>query len=117
MSRLGFLGDHGDDSATDEDWIAVQLHEDYTYEFVVKSAPDVPNHHQARSLKILGIYDKDGNSISGTASANSGTEASVTFTPTETNDEDKFHYIAVGVNGSDETGLYQLTANWWQHGN
>ena len=62
------LGDNWD-SNPDEDWIGVDLQQGEEYTVRLRTKTSLPERLQATQLKILGIKDADGNTISGTASA------------------------------------------------
>ena len=99
----GFLGDnHGEER--DEDWFKVELDQGYEYTIELWSATDIPAEHQATQLKIVGIYDSNGDLIAGTASSGTGNHVSVDFRPTTTG----VYYVAVGYEGQD--GLYDIDA-------
>ncbi len=99
----GFLGDnHGEER--DEDWFKVKLDQGYEYTIELWSATDIPAEHQATQLKIVGIYDSNGDLIAGTASSGTGNHVSVDFRPTTTG----VYYVAVGYEGQD--GLYDIDA-------
>ena len=68
---------------------------------------NLPERLQATELKILGIYDSDGNAISGTASAGAAGKK-VFLTDFEAPSTGRFH-IAVGSEGADRTGTYWLS--------
>ena len=100
------LGDNWD-SNRDEDWIGVDLEQGGIYTVRLRTKNNLPERLQATGLKILGIYDSDGNPISGTASAGAaGKKVFVTdWTAPSTG---RFH-IAVGSEGNDRTGMYWLS--------
>ena len=100
------LGDNWD-SNRDEDWIGVDLEQGGIYTVRLRTKNNLPERLQATGLKILGIYDSNGNPISGTASAGAaGKKVFVTdWTAPSTG---RFH-IAVGSEGNDRTGMYWLS--------
>ena len=100
------LGDNWD-SNRDEDWIGVDLEQGGIYTVRLRTKNNLPERLQATGLKILGIYDSNGNPISGTASAGAaGKKVFVTdWTAPSTG---RFH-IAVGSEGNDRTGTYWLS--------
>ena len=77
------------------------------YTVRLRTKTNLPERLQATGLKILGIYDSNGNPISGTASAGAaGKKVFVTdWTAPSTG---RFH-IAVGSEGNDRTGMYWLS--------
>ena len=105
VSQGGFLGDNWD-SGPDEDWYRVELTEGYEYTMELWTPTAVAVEHQARNLKILGIYDSNGEEIAGTSSSTSGRRVSVVFQP----DTMGRYYVAVGSEGADRTGLYSVSA-------
>ena len=105
VSQGGFLGDNWD-SHRDEDWYRVELTEGYEYTMELWTPTSVAVEHQARNLKILGIYDSNGVKIDGTSSSTSGRRVSVVFRPDTTGR----YYVAVGSEGADRTGLYLVSA-------
>ena len=104
-SQGGFLGDNWD-SDPDEDWFRVELTEGYEYTMKLWTPTSVAVEHQATNLKILGIYDSDGVKIAGTSSSTSGRRVSVFFRPDTTGR----YYFAVGSEGADRTGMYDVSA-------
>ena len=100
------LGDNWN-SDRDEDWIGVDLEDGELYTVRLRTKNNLPERLQATGLKILGIYDSNGNPISGTASAGAaGKKVFVTdWTAPSTG---RFH-IAVGSEGNDRTGMYWLS--------
>ena len=68
---------------------------------------NLPERLQATGLKILGIYDSDGNPISGTASA--GAAGKKVFLADWTAPSTGRFHIAVGSEGNDRTGTYWLS--------
>ena len=100
------LGDNWS-SDRDEDWIGVDLEDGELYTVRLRTKNNLPERLQATGLKILGIYDSNGNPISGTASAGAaGKKVFVTdWTAPSTG---RFH-IAVGSEGNDRTGMYWLS--------
>ena len=100
------LGDNWN-SNRDEDWIGVDLEGGEEYTVRLRTKNSLPERLQATGLKILGIYDSDGNAIGGTASAGAaGKKVFVTgWTAPSTG---RFH-IAVGSEGADRTGTYWLS--------
>ena len=100
------LGDNWN-SNRDEDWIGVDLEQGGIYTVRLRTKNNLPERLQATGLKILGIYDSDGNPISGTASAGAaGKKVFVTDWPAPSTG--RFH-IAVGSEGADRTGMYWLS--------
>ena len=55
-------------------------------------------------MKIVGVYDDEGNLIPDTFSSSTGTHVSISFEP----GTDGAYYVAVGSGSSDRTGLYQI---------
>ena len=100
-----FLGDNWD-LEPDEDWWEVYLNPAYEYTVEVHTETNQPERHQATQLKILGIYNRNGMAINGTASSGSGKSVSVVFRP---NRKGRY-YIAVGSEGEDRTGTYYISA-------
>ena len=103
----GFLGDNWDwywDKVPDEDWIAAELQAGYEYTFEVWTSDSYPEKHQATELKILGIYDSNGDEIEGTSSDGTGKRVSVVFRP----DSDGRHYVSVGSGEGNRTGDYDI---------
>ena len=100
------LGDNWN-SNRDEDWIGVDLENGEEYTVRLRTKNSLPERLQATGLKILGIYDSDGNAISGTSSDGAaGKKVFVTgWTAPSTG---RFH-IAVGTEGTDRTGTYWLS--------
>ena len=100
------LGDNWN-SNRDEDWIGVDLEVGEEYTVRLRTKNSLPERLQATGLKILGIYDSNGNAIAGSASTGSiGT--TVYLTNFEATSTGRF-YIAVGSQGSDRTGTYWLS--------
>ena len=96
----GFLGDmNGDDR--DEDWFKVEMDQGYEYTVVVSERADVPAKHRATQVKIVGIYDSNGDLIAGTSSG-SGSSVTVVYQPASTG----LYYVAVGYDGQD--GLFDI---------
>ena len=106
LSTMGYLGDNREwywDHAPDEDWYRIEgVDEDFEYTIEVWTSADTPGKYQATQLKILGIYDKDGNEFVGPSST--GGSVSVTFRP----NSDDMYYVSVGSEGSDRTGVYYM---------
>ncbi len=103
-TSLGYLGDNSEwywEREPDEDWMRVKMQSDHEYTFEVSNDTRYAAEYQARSLKIMGIHDDDGNLIPGTSSG-SGGQVSVTFRPQTTGT----YYLAVGSGSSDRTGFY-----------
>ena len=100
---VGFLGDHGREEP-DEDWHQVDLDDGYEYTVDLWADTNHPEEHQATQLKLLGIYDRNGIVIDGTASSISGQSVSVVFEPPTTGS----YYISVGSEGDDHTGVYRI---------
>ena len=100
------LGDNWN-SDRDVDWIGVDLEQGGIYTVRLRTKNSLPERLQATGLKILGIYDSNGNPISGTASAGAaGKKVFVTDWPAPSTG--RFH-IAVGSEGADRTGMYWLS--------
>ncbi len=100
------LGDNWD-SDPDEDWFGVDLQQGEEYTVRLMTQTSLPERLQATELKILGIHDADGNAISGTASAGAaGKEVFVTNWEAPSTGR---HYIAVGTEGTDRTGIYWIS--------
>ena len=100
------LGDNWD-SNPDEDWIGVDLQQGEEYTVRLRTKTSLPERLQATQLKILGIKDADGNAISGTASAgDAGKKVFVTNWEAPSTGR---HYIAVGTEGTDRTGIYWIS--------
>ena len=100
------LGDNWN-SGRDEDWIGVDLEQGEIYTVRLRTKNSLPERLQATGLKILGIYDSDGNAISGTASAGAaGKKVFLTDWPAPSTGR---FYIAVGTEGNDRTGTYWLS--------
>ena len=98
------LGDNWG-SMPDEDWIRLNLEMDTEYEVYLEGDPDVPVKHQLTRPRIVGIYDVDGVEVhEGAAASGTDTSVSLTFQPTYSGD----HYLAVGSNPGDRTGLYSF---------
>ena len=100
------LGDNWD-SNRDEDWIGVDLEGGELYTVRLRTKNSLPERLQATGLKILGIYDSNGNAISGTASA--GAAGKKVFVTDWTAPSTGRFYIAVGSEGNDRTGTYWLS--------
>ena len=100
------LGDNWS-SDRDEDWIGVDLEDGELYTVRLRTKNNLPERLQATGLKILGIYDSNGNPISGTASAGAAGKK-VFLTDWTAPSTGRFH-IAVGSEGADRTGMYWLS--------
>ena len=100
------LGDNWN-SDRDEDWIGVDLEDGELYTVRLRTKNSLPERLQATGLKILGIYDSNGNPISGTESAGAPGKK-VFLTDWTAPSTGRFH-IAVGSEGNDRTGLYWLS--------
>ena len=100
------LGDNWN-SNRDEDWIGVDLEDGELYTVRLRTKNNLPERLQATGLKILGIYDSNGNPISGTASAGAAGKK-VFLTDWTAPSTGRFH-IAVGSEGADRTGMYWLS--------
>ena len=87
------LGDNWD-SNPDEDWIGVDLQQGEEYTVRLRTKTSLPERLQATQLKILGIKDADGNTISGTASA--GAAGKKVFVTNWEAPSTGRHYIAWG---------------------
>ncbi len=78
----GFLGDNWDwywDQVPDEDWFRVPvLNAGQEYEITVRAAEGYLTRYQPTDLKILGIYDLDGDLVPGTQGSRSGSSVTVT---------------------------------------
>ena len=107
QAQGGFLGDNWDwywDNVPDEDWFKVELTQGYEYTVDLWTDTSFPEEHQATQLKILGVYDGNGDLVDGTASPGSGRKVSVTFRPTSTG----AYYVSVGSEGTDRTGVFDI---------
>ena len=100
------LGDNWD-SNRDEDWIGVDLEQGGIYTVRLRTKNSLPETLQATGLKILGIRDENGNTISGTASA--GTAGKKVFVTDWTAPSTGRFHIAVGSEGNDRIGIYWLS--------
>ena len=100
------LGDNWDPNP-DEDWIGVDLQQGEEYTVRLRTKTSLPERLQATQLKILGIKDADGNAISGTASA--GDAGKKVFVEDWEAPSTGRHYIAVGTEGTDRTGIYWIS--------
>ena len=100
------LGDNWD-SNRDEDWIGVDLEDGELYTVRLRTKNSLPETLQATGLKILGMKDENGNTISGTASA--GAAGKKVFVTDWTAPSTSRFYIAVGSEGNDRTGTYWLS--------
>ena len=100
------LGDNWD-SNRDEDSIGVDLEQGEEYTVRLRTKTSLPVRLQATELKVLGIYDSNGNAISGTASAGAAGKT-VFITDWEAPSTGRY-YIAVGTEGTDRTGAYWLS--------
>ena len=100
------LGDNWD-SNRDEDWIGVDLQQGEEYTVRLRTKNSLPERLQATGLKILGMRDANGSTISNTASAGA-TGKKVFLTDFEAPSTGRFH-IAVGSEGNDRTGMYWLS--------
>ncbi len=104
----GYLGDNWSwyrEIKPDVDWVGIHLKTEHEYTIELWTEDRFATEYQARDLKILGIYDTNGDLIPGTASS-SGKKVSITFEPAAYG---KYH-IAVGSEGSDHTGVYQISS-------
>ena len=104
----GYLGDNWSwyrESEPDVDWVGVHLMTNYEYTIELWTEDDYAAEYQAYQLKILGIYDSDGDLISGTTSS-SGKKVTITFEPDSTGK----HYVAVGSAPGDRTGIYLISS-------
>ena len=99
------LGDNWN-SNRDEDWIGVDLEQGEEYTVRLRTKNSLPERLQATGLKILGIYDADGNLTANSPS--SGVGKNVTVTDWEAPSAGRF-YLAVGTEGADRTGTYWLS--------
>ena len=99
------LGDNWN-SNRDEDWIGVDLEQGKEYTVRLRTKNSLPERLQATGLKILGIYDTNGNPA--TNSPSSGVGKNVTVTDWEAPSAGRF-YLAVGTEGADRTGTYWLS--------
>ena len=99
------LGDNWD-SNRDVDWIGVDLENGEQYTVRLRTKNSLPERLQATSLKILGIYDTNGNPA--TNSPSSAVGKNVTVTDWEAPSAGRF-YLAVGTEGNDRTGTYWLS--------
>ena len=100
------LGDNWD-SNRDEDWIGVDLEQGEEYTVRLRTKNSLPERLQATGLKILGMRDANGSTISNTASAGAAGKK-VFLTDFEAPSTGR-HYIAVGSEGADRTGMYWLS--------
>ena len=100
------LGDNWN-SDRDVDWIGVDLEGGAEYTARLRTKNSLPERLQATGLKILGIYDSDGNAISGTSSTGAAGKK-VFLTDWTAPSTGRFH-IAVGSEGTDRTGTYWLS--------
>ena len=100
------LGDNWD-SNRDEDWIGVDLQQGEEYTVRLRTKNSLPERLQATGLKILGMRDANGSTISNTASAGAAGKK-VFLTDFEAPSTGR-HYIAVGSEGNDRTGMYWLS--------
>ena len=89
----------------DEDWIKADLRAGYEYAFELWTPTDFPEQHQARDLKVLGIYGPDGALVPNTATQTSGPRVSLVFRPGTTGT----HYLSVGPGETDPTGVYKVS--------
>ena len=99
--EYGFLGDNWD-SAPDEDWYRMELDEGYEYTVEFWADTEYPVRHQATDLRIVGIFDGDGNLMANTAGSGSGKNVSVVFQP----DDPATYYASVSSGGADQAGVY-----------
>ena len=99
------LGDNWD-SNRDVDWIGVDLENGEQYTVRLRTKNSLPERLQATGLKILGIYDTNGNPA--TNSPSSAVGKNVTVTDWEAPSAGRF-YLAVGTEGADRTGTYWLS--------
>ena len=100
------LGDNWD-SNQDEDWIGVDLEDGEEYTVRLRTKNSLPERLQATQLKILGMKDANGNDISGTESAGDAGKK-VFLTDWTAPSTGRFH-IAVGSEGTDQTGIYWIS--------
>ena len=100
------LGDNWN-SDRDEDWIGVDLEDGELYTVRLRTKNSLPERLQATGLKILGMRDANGSTISNTASAGAAGKK-VFLTDFEAPSTGR-HYIAVGSEGADRTGAYWLS--------
>ena len=77
------------------------------YTVRLRTKTNLPERLQATKLKILGIKDANGNTISGTASA--GAAGKKVYVTDWTAPSTGRFYIAVGSEGTDRTGTYWLS--------
>ena len=106
-SLSGFLGDNWSwyrESEPDVDWFRVKLKTNHEYTIELWTEESYPQAHQATDLKILGIYDANGDLIPDTPSSTSGKKVIITFEPAS----DGEYYIAVGSGQRDRTGVYRI---------
>ena len=99
----GFLGDNWD-SERDEDWYRIDLTQGYVYTVELWTDETYPVRREARQLKIIGFYDNSGAEISGASSPPSGKSVTATYRSESTG---RYH-IAVGSEGSDDSGVYSI---------
>ena len=71
------LGDNWD-SAPDVDWFGADLEQGKRYSIRLRTKTGLPERLQATQLKILGIYDSDGNAVSNSPSSGVGKKVFVT---------------------------------------
>ena len=99
------LGDNWD-SAPDVDWFGADLEQGKRYSVRLRTKTGLPERLQATQLKILGIYDSDGNAVSTSPSSGVGKKVFVTNWQAPSTGR---YYIAVGSDGTDRTGTYWIS--------
>ena len=102
------LGDNWNwywESEPDVDWFQMPgLSEDVEYNIKTWAPDRFSTEDQATDLKIVGVYDSEGNLITGTASSSSGKRVNIRFQP----DSDGMYFAAVSSGSSDRTGVYRI---------
>ena len=100
-----FLGDNWEwywDGDPDVDWSRTTLSAGKTYRVEAWAAEGYLQRDQATDLRIVGVYDPDGDLMEGTAGTETGEHVSVTFTAPQSGT----HHLAFGSGSSDRTGMY-----------
>ena len=104
----GFLGDSWDwywEQTPDEDWFRVtSLTAGQEYEITVWGDDAYPARHRSTDLRIVGVYDQDGDLVEGTDGGGSGSSVTMTFEPDASGD----YHVAVGSGSGDRTGMYRI---------
>ena len=88
------------------DWFEADLQQGKQYTVRLRTKTGLPERLQATQLKILGIYDADGNAV--TNSPSSGVGKKVFITNWRAPNTGRY-YIAVGSAGTDRTGTYWIS--------